>query len=190
MHKHRATWIAVLTIAGALLCAAAVGGFVLYRFYLLRPWLFHPLPFAAVGGAALALACVLGLRKPLIRWGGAAVCVLGAAAVAFAGWLATAFQSDLTVESRQPSPGASLELVVLSGSATFAPDPVWELRVRTHQGLLSREYDLGCVNADVLALNSIDWIGPRTVRVTLSGGVVDIAVDGDGRPDRTVDGGC
>lgn len=190
MHKHRSTAVATLTLVGALLCAAAIGGIVAYRFYLLRPYLFHPLLFASIGGAALGLACVLGLRKPLIRWGGAAVCVLGAAVVAFAGWLATAFQSDLTVESRQPSPGASLELVVLSGSATLAPDPVWELRVRSHQGLLSREYDLGCVNADVLSLNTIGWSGPTSIRAVLSSGVVDIAVDGDGRPDRTVDGGC
>jgi hypothetical protein len=189
VQKHR-TAALVLTIVGALLCALAIGGIVAYRFYLLRPWLFHPLLFAAIGGAALGLACVLGLRRPLIRWGGAAVCVLGAALVAFAGWLATAFQSDLSVESQQSSPGTSLELVVLSGSATFAPDPVWELRVRTHQGLLSQEYDLGCVNADVLSLNGIGWTGPRTLRVALSSGVVDIAVDGDGRPDRTVDGGC
>lgn len=189
MQKHR-TAALVLTIVGALLCALAVGGIVVYRFYLLRPWLFHPLLFAAIGGAALGLACMLGLRKPLVRWGGAAACVLGAALVAFAGWLATAFQSDLTVESRQASPAASLELVVLSGSATLAPDPVWELRVRTHQGLLSREYDLGCVNGDVLSLNSIGWSGPASIRAVLSNGVIDITVDGDGRPDRTVDGGC
>lgn len=189
MQKQRPAAL-ILTIVGALLCAAAVGGFVLYRFYVLRPWLFHPLAFAAVGGIALALACVLGLRKPLIRWGGAAVCVLGAAALGFAGWFATAFQPDLTVQSRQESPGGGMELVVLSGSATFAPDPIWELRVRTDRGLLSQEYDLGCVNADVLSLNGIGWNGPGAIRVALSNGIVDIAVDDAGRPDRTVDGGC
>lgn len=67
---------------------------------------------------------------------------------------------------------------------------MWELRLRTRDGLLSREYDLGCVNADVLGLNGIGWTGPRTIRAVLSTGVVDIAVDDAGRPTHTVDGGC
>ncbi|MGU3503293.1 hypothetical protein [Mycobacterium sp. C31M] len=188
MQKQRTALI--LTIAGALLCAAAVGGFVLFRFHLLRPWLFHPVVFAAVGGVALALACVLGLRKPLARWLGAALCLAGAGIVAFTGWFVTALQPELTVESTQESPDGAFELVVLSGSAAFAPDPVWELRLHTRAGLLSREYDLGCVNADTLALNGIGWSGPRNIRAVLSTGAVDIAVDDAGRPDRTVDGGC
>ena len=189
MQKHR-TAALVLTIVGALLCALAIGGIVTYRFYLLRPWLFHPLLFAAIGGAALGLACVLGLRKPLIRWGGAAVCVLGAAAVAFAGWFATAFQPDLTEQSRQQSADGTLELVVYTGTAFIAPDPVWELRVLTRDGVLSQQFDLGCVNADSQSLNAIGWSGPSTIRAVLSSGIIDISVDGDGRPDRTVDGGC
>lgn len=189
MQKKR-TAAGVLTIVGALLCAAAIGGLVLYRFYLLRPYLFHPLLFGVTGGIALALACGLGLRRPVVRWLGVAVCLLGAAAIGFIGWFASAFQTDLTAESRLESADRSMELVVYSGSAVMAPDPIWELRLHTRQGLLSQEHDLGCVNADVLALNGIDWTGPRTLRVTLSSGVVDITVDGDGRPDRTVDGGC
>ncbi|WP_241473396.1 hypothetical protein [Mycolicibacterium neoaurum] len=188
MQKQRAALL--LTIVGALLCAAAVGGFVFYRFYLLRPYLFHPLAFAAAGGVALAVACVLGLRRPSVRWGGALVCVLGAGAVAFAGWFATAFQSDLTVDSRQAAPTGGMELVVLRGNALMAPDPVWELRVRTDAGLLSREYDLGCVNADMVSLKGIGWAGPGVIRAVLSDGIVDIAVDDAGRPARTVDGGC
>lgn len=190
MHKHRGTAAALLTLVGALLCAAAVGGIVLYRFYLLRPYLFHPLSFGVTGGLALALACGLGLRRPIVRWLGVAVCVLGAAAIGFTGWLASVFQTDLATESRLKSADGALELVVYSGSAVVAPDPVWELRVHTRDGLLSREYDLGCVNGDVLSLNGIQWTGLRTLRVMLSSGVVDIAVDDAGRPDRTVDGGC
>ncbi|MEH3131279.1 MAG: hypothetical protein PGN27_15115 [Mycolicibacterium neoaurum] len=180
----------ILTIVGALLCAAAVGGFVFYRFYLLRPYLFHPLAFAAAGGLALAVACVLGLRRPAVRWGGALLCVLGAGVVAFAGWFATALQSDLTVDSRQAAPTGAMELIVLRGSAVMAPDPVWELRVRTEAGLFSREYDLGCVNADMVSLNGIGWAGPGVIRAVLSDGIIDIAVDGAGRPNRTVDAGC
>jgi hypothetical protein len=67
----------------------------------------------------------------------------------------------------------------------------WELRLHTRRGLLSRESNLGCVNSDVMSLDLVQWIGPRTVRVGLSrGGVVDIVVDDQGRPDRTVNGGC
>ncbi|MCF6389922.1 hypothetical protein L2K20_23360 [Mycobacterium sp. MBM] len=190
MHKHRGTAVALLTLAGALLCAAALGGIVLYRYYLLRPYLFHPLPFGVTGGLALALACGLGLRRPVARWFGVAVCVLGAAGIGFTGWFASVFQPDLSTESRLESADGTLELVVYSGSAVVAPDPVWELRLHTRAGLLSREHDLGCVNADVVSLNGIQWTGLRTLRVTLSGGVVDIAVDDAGRPNRIVDGGC
>lgn len=190
MQKRRTTAVATLTLVGALLCAAAVGGFVAYRFHLLRPYLFHPLLFGIAGGLALALACVLGIRKPLPRWLGAAGCVLAAGAVAFAGWFATAFQSELTEQSRQQSADGALELVVYTGTAFVAPDPVWELRVLSGDGVLSQEFDLGCVNADSQSLNAIGWSGPRTIRAVLSGGVIDITVDGDGRPDRTVDGGC
>jgi hypothetical protein len=190
VQKHRTTAAAILTLVGALLCAAAVAGIVLYRFYLLRPYLFHPLLLGVTGGLALAVACGLGLRRPLVKWLGVAVCVSGAAAIGFIGWFASAFQSELTAESRHASPDGSLELVVYSGSAFAAPDPVWELRLHTAQGLLSQEYDLGCVNADVLSLNGIGWAGPRTVRAVLSSGSVDITVDDAGRPDRTVGGGC
>jgi hypothetical protein len=42
-----------------------------------------------------------------------------------------------------------------------------------------------------MALNVIQWIGPRTVRVGLSrAGAVDVVVDDQGRPNRTVNGGC
>lgn len=189
MQKHRPAAL-VLTTIGALLCAAAVGGIVLYSFYVLRPWLFHPVWFAAIGGVALALACILGLRKPVARWIGALLCLLCAGIVAFTGWFATVFQSELTLDSRHASPGGGMEIVVLRGSAAFAPDPVWELRIRTDAGLLSREYDLGCVNLDAAVLNAIGWTGPRSIRAVLSNGVVDIAVDDAGRPDRTVDAGC
>jgi hypothetical protein len=189
VQKHR-TAALVLTIVGALLCALAIGGIVAYRFYLLRPWLFHPLLFGITGGVALALAIVLGIRKPLLRWLGASVCVLAAGTVAFAGWFATAFQPDLTEQSRQQSADGTLELVVYTGTAFVAPDPVWELRVLNRDGLLAQQFDLGCVNADSQSLNAIGWSGQRTIRAVLSSGIVDIAVDGDGRPDRTVDGGC
>ncbi len=73
----------------------------------------------------------------------------------------------------------------------MAPDLTWELRLHTRRGPLSRESDLGCVNSDVMALNVIQWIGPRTVRVGLSrAGAVDVVVDDQGRPNRTVNGGC
>jgi hypothetical protein len=82
-------------------------------------------------------------------------------------------------------------VVVYQSTAGNAADLTWELRLHTRRGPLSRESDLGCVNSDVVALNVIQWIGPRTVRVGLSrAGVVDVVVDDQGRPTRTVDGGC
>jgi hypothetical protein len=184
------TAVALLTLIGALLCALAVAGLVLYRFQLLRPWLYHPAIFGVPGCIALAVAGGLGFRRPLIKWLGVTLFLLAAVAAGFVGWLTSAFTSELTEEARYQSPDGSMELVVYGGSGFTSPDPVWELRMHTREGLLSRENDLGCVNPDTVSLTGIDWIGPRAVRVGLSTGVVDIALDDRGRPDRTIDGGC
>ena len=82
-----------------------------------------------------------------------------------------------------------MELVVYEGQNII--DPTWELRVYTRNGLLSRENDLGCVNSDIVALEDIEWVDTRTLRAQLSrGGLVDITVGANGRPDRVLHEGC
>ena len=74
----RSTAAAVLTLFGATLCALAVGGFLIYRFYVLRPYLFHPVMFGVSGALALAVACTVGFRRPLLKWLGIAAAIAGA----------------------------------------------------------------------------------------------------------------
>jgi hypothetical protein len=183
--------VAILTLIGAALCSLSVGGFLLYPYFVLRPWVYHPVLFGVPGFLLLAVACVLGFGRRVLKWVGVAVCLVAAAAVGFLGWFAAAFASPMNAPSTFAAPDGSADVVVYQSTAGFAPDMTWELRLHTRRGLLSRESNLGCVNSDVMSLDLVQWIGPRTVRVGLSrGGVVDIVVDDQGRPDRTVNGGC
>ncbi|MCX2712891.1 hypothetical protein [Mycolicibacterium sp. J2] len=189
--RSSATTVAVLTLIGAVLCTLAVGGFLLYPYYLLRPWIYHPVWFGVPGFLLLALACWLGLGRAAVKWAGVAVCLLCGATVGFIGWFAAAYASPMHAVGTYRAPDGDVEVVVYQSTAGLAPDLTWELRLHTRRGLLSRESDLGCVNSDAMALNVIQWIGPRTVRVGLSrAGAIDVVVDDQGRPNRTVDGGC
>lgn len=182
--------VAILTLVGASLGALAVTGLLLYRFFELRPWLYHPALFGVPGFVALAVAWGLGIGRPLLKWPGVIVLVLTAAGAGLVGWMTASVADQPSAQSRHVSPDGRMELVIYGGSGFVAPDPVWELRMHTRRGLLSRESDLGCVNSEILSLNRIDWVGPQTVRIGLSRGAIDINLDGDGRPDRTVEGGC
>jgi hypothetical protein len=189
--RSSATTVAILTLIGAVLCTLAVGGFLLYPYYVLRPWIYHPVLFGVPGFVLLALACWMGFGRTAVKWAGVAVCLVCAAVVGFIGWFAAAYASPMTAIGTYRAPDGRAEVVVYQSTAGNAADLTWELRLHTRRGPLSRESDLGCVNSDGLALNVIQWIGPRTVRVGLSrAGVVDVVVDDQGRPTRTVDGGC
>jgi hypothetical protein len=182
---------AALALAGlgALLWALVLAGGLLHDYYLLRPWLHHPLIFGIGGGLMLAAAWVLGIRQMAVKLVG--VVLLLSAVVVGVGlvWLGFAFSQRLTELSRLSAPDGAMELIVYEGQNII--DPTWELRVRTHKGLLSRESDLGCVNSDVLALEDIDWVAPRTLRAYLSRGeTVDLTLDDRGRPAARLERGC
>lgn len=183
--------MAILTLIGAVLCTLSIGGVLLYPYFVLRPWFYHPVPFGVPGFVLLAVACWLGFGRAVLKWAGAAVCLCIGALVGFVGWFASAYASPMHAVGTFQAPDGSAEVVAYQSTAGFAPDMTWELRLHTRRGPLSRESDLGCVNSDVMSLNVIQWIDPRTVRVGLSqGGVIDIVVDDQGKPNRTVDGGC
>lgn len=187
--RQRTVSVVALVVVGALLGALAVGGQVLYSYYVLRPWLHHPLIFGVSGCVALAIAWVVGVRQPLVKWVGVALMVLVSASAVSIAWLVSGFGEDLVELSRHPAPDGRMELVVYEGHNII--DPTWELRVFTRNGLLSKESDLGCVNADLMSLTRIDWVGQRTLRAELSRGEpVDINLDASGRPDTTLHEGC
>lgn len=182
---------AALTTLGVLLCLLVIAGRLLYShgYYRLHPWVHHPLVFAVLAMAAFAGACALGITRPMPRWLGTIGFALAGLCLVGLGWFVSVFDDDLTEVSRRPSPDGRMELTVREGHNWI--DPFYRLGVRTMSGILSREYDLGCVNGDFLSLNDFGWAGPQTVRVQLSNGqttVINLA--GGGRPDRTVDGGC
>jgi len=181
-------WVAAVGLAALLVAAAALGavrpgGFVVFD-QLDRPFLF--------GMAALGLLAVAGwllVRDRLVR--AALTCLLVAVAAGWAvlGWFAESMRTDLTELSRHRSPDGVNELRVYRGSNII--DPTWELRVRSGSGLAEREWDLGCVNADQHTLTGVGWTGRDGLRVDLSEGPVEIAVDAStGEPSRLVSLGC
>jgi hypothetical protein len=181
----------VLAVLGVGLCALALAGRLLHSYYVLRPWLDHPVIFGATGCLALAAAWGLGIGHAVLKPVGMVLFAMAGAGVIGLSCLASAFDQDLREVSRHPAPDGSMELIVYSGSAMFAPDPTLELRLHTRNGLLSRERDLGCVNLDSETLSNVEWVGPRTVRAHLfRGEMADISLSESGRPDRQVECGC
>jgi hypothetical protein len=99
------------------------------------------------------------------------------------------FSTDLRESRRLASPDGRFELIYLTGAAAFAPDVHHHYRIRTNDGLLAREWRLGCVPEN--PPRRIDWDGPGTLLVEFGPArpaPVRISVDRDtGQPDRTFD---
>ena len=181
---------AALAAFGVALLVLVHGGPPIGEYYRLRPWVDHPWVFAAAGWYLLVAACAVGVRGRM-KWVGIGLFAAAGWLVVAVGYLGSVFVFDLPAQSRQLAPDGRMELIVYRSSAAYFPDPTRELRVRTQEGLLSRESDLGCVNLDSNRLHSIQWTGPRTLRAHLARErIVDVTLDEHGRPDRKIDGGC
>ncbi|RZS34728.1 hypothetical protein EV193_10876 [Herbihabitans rhizosphaerae] len=151
--------------------------------------------FMVAGLMAGAAACWFGVSRRPVRWfATVAILVVAAAFGVFAGMM-NSLRDEPSESRRVGSPDGRMALVFLSRSATFAPDIVYEYRVRTNAGLASREWAIGCVNSDIDAPPSrVEWSGANTVLAEFGPpgrGSVRITLDpGTGRPDRTFGGGC
>lgn len=180
----------VLAVLGVLLWVLAVAGLLVNDYYQLRPWLHHPFIFGTAGCASLAIAWGVGIRHRVLKPVGIVLFAMAGVVVVGLAYLAMAFGENPGDElSPHPSPDGSMEVIVYEGQNII--DPTRELSVRTQNGLLSREKDLGCVNLDSNRLEGIEWVGPSTVRVHLGRGErIDVTVDESGRPGQTIHLGC
>ena len=52
---------------GVVLCALALAGRLLHSYYVLRPWLDHPVIFGVTGCLALAAAWALGIGHAVLK---------------------------------------------------------------------------------------------------------------------------
>ncbi|WKG02514.1 hypothetical protein [Mycolicibacterium sp. HK-90] len=180
----------LVAVLGVFLWGLVVSGFLLFDYYRIRPWLLHPGIFGVAGCVALAAACGLGIRKPLVKWLGVVLIVLIGVVWGGIVWFASLLGGTRDEVKRLPSPDGSMELVVLEGGG-LSIDTLTSVRVFTNHGLLSRENSLGCINGERDGLKDVEWTGPRTVRVELSrAGTTTITLDDGGRPDHTINGGC
>jgi hypothetical protein len=180
-----------LYLVAALLAALATFGVFNPGGYVVVAGLFdHPILFGVLVFALLGLACRVGPGPTWLRTMGFAL-----AAVAAAGWaslgvlyLLVALVTPHGQVASERSPTGSLEFQVTEGAAMI--DPVWELRVRRHAGLLSRQWSAGCLNGDDdnNSFRKAKWTGPESVAVTVGDGrVLQLHLDpATGRPLRSL----
>lgn len=185
-------WWLPLVVLAALLIAAAVLGNLQPGGFLVLVWLDRPFLFGTVALGLLALACWLAVSHRV--WRPISAVLLAMVALSWAG-LGVAVQAlsltgDLSEHSRYKSPDGGRELVVYSGSVVI--DPTWELRVRSGNGLATREWDGGCINTEQNSFTRVEWTGPDQLRINLErGDPIDMRLDSaTGRPDHPVSMGC
>ncbi|MEU8362120.1 hypothetical protein AB0C27_39485 [Nonomuraea sp. NPDC048882] len=183
-----------LVLAAASLCA---GGLAVLAFFhdsdlvLLREHLNHPFAFGAL--ACLLMACAaLGLRWRWLRVLIAVIAGLGASGALFVALVALSFTAiEETGFVDGPAP---YRIRLQESPAGFGPDTVMRLSLRRDDGLLSREWELGCFNDDDTddGFDSVKWTGPSSVEIRVTDGrTFPIALDpASGRPRTTVALNC
>ncbi len=184
-------WLPLVVLAIVLIAAAALGNQQPGGFVVLG-WLDRPFLFGAVALGLLAVACWLAVPSRVWRPVSAGLLVMVALSWATLGLAAQALSltGDLSEHSRYRSADGGRELVVYRGSVVI--DPTWELRVRSGDGLATREWDGGCINTELNSFTRAEWPGPDQLRVHLErGDPIDIRLDrSTGRPDHPVSMGC
>ncbi|WP_157520740.1 hypothetical protein [Herbidospora daliensis] len=181
-------------LSAASLCAAALAALaftdaldlVLWREHLDRPFAFSALAFF------LATLAAAGLRPAWARDLLMAFAGLATAATLLVAVLALAFSSigeDGFVDGPDP-----YRIRVQQTMAGLGPDAVMWLSLRRDDGLLSREWELGCFNDDVPGdgFDSVRWTGPDTLEIRVGDGrAFPVALHpGSGRPQTTASLNC
>ncbi len=153
-------------------------------FFHVRTAFDHPFVFGCA--AALMMAGAVSFLVPW-RWvaGSTAVLCVGVAAVwGLAGWyFVGSLPPEHTTLAAAPDE-SGYEVIKTRGSDGWF-DSAWYLSIRQTRGLLSREFELGCLSNDdpSTALKSVTWAGSGTLVVSTPSRAVRVRVDSDtGRP--------
>ncbi len=87
-------------------------------------------------------------------------------------------EETLSVLAAPPGPGVAYEVVVREGTDGWI-DPAWELTIRQRDGLLAREWPLGCVSGDdpARAYKGVEWESRDRLRVMTRRGPINVPVN-------------
>ncbi len=183
-----------LVLLAASLCAGGLA--VLMRFLdtslvLVNDHLNHPFALGLLACVLMALAAG-GLSSRWLRATVITLSVLGAVGALLLGLLASMFggrEEAGFVDGPGPY-GIRLQ----RSMAGLGPDGLTWLKVHRDAGLLSREWDLGCVNDDDPSdtFDSVKWTGPSSVEIRVADGrAFPVALDpASGRPRTTISINC
>lgn len=183
-----------LVLLSASLCAGGLAALVYFHdsdLVLLREHLNHPFALGVLACLLMAWAAV-GLRWMWLRAVIIVLAGLGASVALFGGWLTLAFTS--TEEVGFVDGPAPYSIRLQRSLAGLGPDMVMWLSVRRHDGLLSKEWHLGCFNDDVPddTFDSVKWTGPSSVEIRVADGrTFSVALDpASGRPQTSATLNC
>lgn len=183
-----------LMLLAASLCTGGLAALVYFHdsdLVLLREHLNHPFVLGVLACLLMALAAV-GLRRMWLRVVIIALAGLGASAALFVGWITFTFASN--EEAGFVDGPAPYRIRLQQSPIVLGPDRVMWLSVRRDDGLLSKEWDLGCFNDDVSAdaFDSVKWTGPSSVEIRVADGrTFLVALDpASGRPRTTATLNC
>lgn len=157
---------------------------------LLREHLNHPFAFGLLACVLMVLAA-LGLRWAWLRATVIIVSGLGGCVALLGGLVVTAFTAAKEVGYVEGPAPYSIRLRESTGG--LGPDQVTWLSVRKDDGLLSKEWHLGCVNDDDPddAFDTVTWTGPASVEVRVNDGrTFPVTLDASGRPRTTAEVNC
>ncbi len=136
----------------------------------------HPFLFGCVAAYLCGVGLVQLLNK---RWlkilvGLVSLTVVGA--WLFVGIFWVAMVGTHTVET-EDAPGDDYEAVVTKGADWI--DTVWYVSIRQNNGLLSREWQVGCLSDDLGAdtFKGLAWDGPNRLLVTTLGQTITVPID-------------
>ncbi|GLW85711.1 hypothetical protein Aglo02_33510 [Actinokineospora globicatena] len=176
--------VAAVLVAAVVLGRRQPGGFVVLG------WLDQPVLFGTIAIAMVAFTCWLLVDHDM--WRPFLVGAFTALTLAWAalGALVGSTTAKPVEQARHASPDGEREVVVYRGYA--GRDDAWELRVTSGTWPTSREWDLGCVNAERATLNGVEWTGANTLRVLVSlPKDIDLTLDADtAKPTSRVALGC
>ncbi|RBQ16880.1 hypothetical protein DP939_27835 [Spongiactinospora rosea] len=183
-----------LALLAASICTAGLAAVMYFHDFdlvLVSQYLEHPFALGALACVLLAAAAV-ELPWMWLRVLIGALAGLGLMAALFVGWVFLTFGG--TEDAGYIKGPGPYRIHLQQSMAGLGPDMVTWLSLRRENGLLTREWDLGCFNDDVPedAFDSVKWTGPNTLEIRVTDGrTFPIPLDPtSGRPQTTTSFNC
>ncbi|WP_157520418.1 hypothetical protein [Herbidospora daliensis] len=162
-----------------------------FELVILRTYLDHPFAFGALA-CLLAMPTTFRLRRVWLRVAVIVLAALGLVVALFEGMIAVMFGA--AEEAGHVDGPAPYRIRLQTSTAGLGPDQVTWLSLRREEGLLTREWHLGCFNDDESGdgFASVRWTGPAAIEIRVQDGrTFPITLDpSSGRPQTTAALNC